>query len=65
MDRPEKCTLTDSELIQLSRGMLSELAKTGGRSWTMRVPVDFNRDHDMILCELISRFEMLTQAKVE
>ena len=29
----------------------------------MRVPVDFNRDHDMILCELISRFEVLTQAK--
>lgn len=60
MNHLEKCTLTDQQLIDLANSMVNDLAQTGGRAWTMRVPVDFDRDHDMIFSELISRFEKLS-----
>lgn len=53
----ERCTLTDEQLIETTRNMISDLAESGGRAWTMRVPVDFNRDHDMVLLEVVARFE--------
>ena len=52
-----RCTLTDELLIAKSKQLIDELCRTGGRSWTMRVPVDFDKDHDMILSELVERFE--------
>jgi hypothetical protein len=59
MDTEHRCTLSDKDLIALARDMVSGLCASGGRTWTLRVPVDFNRDHDMILSELIDRFEKL------
>jgi hypothetical protein len=53
----DKCTLTDAELIEKARDWISRLAKTGGREWCLRVPVDFNHDPDMIFSELCNRFE--------
>jgi len=53
----DKCTLTDAELIEKARYWISRLAKSGGREWCLRVPVDFNHDPDMIFCELCNRLE--------
>lgn len=53
----EKCTLTDSELIEKAKSLVNKLAKTGGKSWSLRVPVDFNNDPDMIFIELCNRLD--------
>lgn len=53
----EKCTLSDKELIEKAKELVSQLAKTGGKSWSLRVPVDFNNDPDMIFIELCKRLE--------
>jgi hypothetical protein len=37
------------------------LAETGGRAWSLKVPVDFNNDPDMLFCELAMRFEKIKQ----
>lgn len=63
MDNP-RCTLDDLQLIEKAKLMVNDLAQTGGRSWTMRVPVDFDRDHDMIFSEVINRFEKLAVSKL-
>jgi hypothetical protein len=52
--------MSDKELIELAYKQVSELAKTGGRSLRMCVP-PMVTDTDMILCEVIKRFERLTQ----
>lgn len=60
MEKEEiRCTLTDKELIEEAKKQLSKLCETGGRSFTMRVPVDFNKDTDMIIGEVIWRFERI------
>lgn len=56
MSEKNRCTLSDKELIEKANEWVSSLAKTGGRSWTLRVPVDFNNDPDMIFSELSNRF---------
>jgi hypothetical protein len=52
-----KCTLTNAELIVKCNEWVSKLARTGGQAWTLRVPVDFNNDPDMLFCELGKRLE--------
>lgn len=54
-NKRERCTLSDERLIFKAGELVSELAKSGGRSWSLRVPVDFNNDPDMIFCELANR----------
>ena len=48
--------MTDEELIQIADKQLSEMCKTGGRSFRMTVPVEI-KDTDMIFSELIRRFQ--------
>lgn len=55
----------DKDLIEKARNMVNELCQTGGRSWTMRVPVDLEKDHDMVFTRLINRFEILAGLKEE
>lgn len=52
--------MPDSELIALVEKQISELAKTGGRSFTMCVP-PMVTDTDMLFCELVRRLKILTQ----
>jgi len=54
-----KCTLSNEELIEKCNDWVSSLARTGGQSWTLRVPVDFNNDPDMLFVELSKRFKKL------
>ena len=51
------CTLTDEELIEKIKELPLELARTGGRSWCLRVPADANNDPDMLIFELCDRLE--------
>ena len=52
-----KCTLSDNELINESFKWVKRLADTGGYAWTLRVPVDFNNDPDILFCELGNRLK--------
>ena len=52
-----KCTLSDNELISESFKWIKKLADTGGTAWTLKVPVDFNNDPDILFCELGNRLK--------
>jgi len=53
----DKCTLTDQELLNRIYKTVSDLCRTGGRSWTLKVPVDFDNDPDMLITELCNRYK--------
>ena len=48
--------ITDVDLIKKARDLLSELCKTGGKSFRMTVPPRID-DTDMIFSELIKRYQ--------
>lgn len=48
-------TLSDDELIEACNDWVSRLAKSGGRDWCLSVPVNFNKDPDMLFIELGKR----------
>jgi len=54
-----QAAMSDKELIELAHKEVSELCKTGGRSLRMCVPPMIT-DTDMVLCEVIKRFERLS-----
>ena len=60
MNEVKKVTLNDHELATQCRNIISKLCSTGGQSWKLSVPVDFNQDPDILFSELINRF---TQSK--
>lgn len=57
-----KCTLTNEELKAKIADWVDRFCKTGGRAWSLRVPVDFNHDPDMVILELANRFTQLEEA---
>jgi hypothetical protein len=54
----QKCTLSNSELIEAVEDWVSKLCKSGGQAWTLQVPVNFNRDPDMLIIELCKRLRI-------
>lgn len=54
----DKCTLPNEELIQRCEEWVHSLAKSGGDTWVLQVPVNFNKDPDMLFIELINRFRV-------
>ncbi len=60
--KEKQALMSDSELIELAKAQVSELAKTGGRSHRMCVPPSI-KDTDMLFSELIRRFEFSSQDK--
>lgn len=60
-ERTNKCTLTDQELSEKCNFWISALCKSGGESWTLRVPPDFNYDPDLLFSELIKRFKVASE----
>ena len=52
----EMCTLSDIELMEECEKWIDKLCKSGGDAWTLEVPVNMNRDPDMLFTELIRRF---------
>lgn len=57
-------SISDSELIYATKMQISEMCKTGARSFTMTVPPRTN-DTDIILSELVRRFEEKVISKPE
>jgi len=53
------CTLSDTELIKKCKEWISKLAQSGGSEWSLRVPVDFNHDPDVLFSELCNRLEKI------
>lgn len=53
--------MSDSELINLCKKEVGELASTYGKSHRMTIPPAIT-DTDMLLSELIKRFKMLSEA---
>lgn len=52
-----KCTLSNDDLIAKAEQWVSDLCKSGGNAWTLRVPVDFCHDPDIIFLELCKRLK--------
>jgi len=64
-----RCTLSDKELVEKVNSIIQKLCETGGKSWSLRVPVDFNNDPDMLIIEmgkrlLESRVDILEDKKL-
>ena len=57
-----RCTLSDSELIDKIREANKELCETGGKSWKQSIPARYDKDPDLLIEELCSRFERFIQA---
>lgn len=54
------CTLNNKKLVGKCSILLKELIKTGGRSWTLPIPANPNKNIDLLLSELselIKRFK--------
>jgi hypothetical protein len=60
--KEKQAAMSDSELIVLCKKEVSNLAKTYGKSHKMCIPPMIT-DTDMLLCELIDRFEKLTTSQ--
>lgn len=59
MSEQPKCTLSNAELLAAVETWVSKLCDTGGRAWTLSVPVNFNRDPDMLITGLRKRYAAL------
>ena len=59
--RLKQSQMPDKELAELAKNEISKLCETGGKSLTMCVPPQV-KDTDMILCEVIRRFEGLVES---
>src|SRR5690349_13358825 len=53
----KQCTLSNEELIRRSTDWVTSLAKSRGYNWVLSIPVNFNRDPDMLFLELCKRLE--------
>lgn len=49
--------MTDKELIETSYQWVRDLAQSGGRDWKLSVPVNLNKDPDILFCELGNRLK--------
>lgn len=50
-----KCTLTNEELIAKCKAWVKSLCETGARSWSLSVPVNLDKDPDILFMELADR----------
>ena len=57
-----ECQLTNEELIRKVRMWVDELCRTGGKGWSLQVPVNMERDPDILINELCNRFESVLPA---
>lgn len=55
----DKCELSNEELVQKVHEWVDKMCRTGGRAWSLEVPVNFNRDPDVLITTLCQRFEAL------
>ena len=56
-----RSTLSDDELLEKVHEWVSKLCKSGARDWVLHIPVDINRDPDILISELCERFKELKE----
>lgn len=56
----KKCTLSNEELIASCENWVFKLAESGGKDWMLSVPVNFNKDPDVLFIELAERLKAAT-----
>lgn len=56
-----KCTLNNEELISRCDEWVTSLARTGAKTWSLSIPVNFNRDPDILFSEITTRFKHATE----
>jgi len=52
-----ECELSNEELTMKVRMWVDELCRTGGKGWSLQVPVNMERDPDILISELFNRFD--------
>lgn len=57
----DKCNLSNDELIKKVQEWVSKLASTGGNAWSLRVPVDFSEDPDVLIVEVCKRLATMDE----
>lgn len=57
--REEQQLMTNKELADLVSKEVTKMCRTGGKSFTMRVPANV-KDTDMLISELVRRFKVLS-----
>lgn len=55
--KENKCNLSDELLLQECKQWIKDLCESGGRKWSLQVPVNFNKDPDMLFIELMNRYK--------
>jgi len=55
MSNTKECTLTDSELTEKVKKWVTDLCRSGGDEWCLRVPADHNHDPDFLFMEAVRR----------
>jgi len=58
------CTLSDKELITKANQWMQRLIKSAGKDWMFSVQGDANSDVDLILSEVVERFESIITSPV-
>lgn len=53
----DHCTLTDQELSTKVKDWIISLARSGGKTWVLQIPANVNEDPDLLIGELLRRFE--------
>jgi hypothetical protein len=59
MQQEHKCDLNNEELIEKVKEWNINLAKSGGKAWTLQIPANVNEDPDLLIGELITRFKAM------
>lgn len=54
-----KCSYNNEQLIEKVQSIVRDLAMSGGKSWSLQVPVNFDKDPDVLISELCKRFKHL------
>ena len=57
--REKQQAMSNKELANLVCEETTKMCRTGGKSFTMQIPVNV-RDTDMLICELVRRFRVLS-----
>ena len=55
----DKCRYNNEQLIEKVQSIVRDLAMSGGKSWSLQVPVNFDKDPDVLISELCNRFKRL------
>jgi len=57
MSNEIRCNLSNEDLIIKAKEWIDKLLKSGGKDWSLRVPVNLNHDPDVIFIELCNRLQ--------